>query len=356
MQSIAQLFLSLCKSQNMKKRQTTIHDIARYLGIAASTVSRALNDHPRISEKTKTLVRKAAEQLDYKQNIVAANLRKGTGNTIGVIIPLINRFFFANIIYGIEAIANPAGYNILICPSDERLEKEINNILTLISNRVSGIMISISAETKNANHFDAVFNSGIPLVQFDRTIEHVPTSKVYNDDFQGAYENVTHLIGQGYRTVAHFAGPQYIVSYRRRLEGYRQALTDNKHPFREELVFEGVISREKGNTTMHSILQKLPGVDAVFAASDMSALGAIICLKKKHIQIPSQFGISGYVNEPFGEFIDPSLTTTEQYGVDIGKAAARELIAQIASPGKQSLRPIVITPQLIIRKSSLKSE
>lgn len=339
----------------MEKRHTTIHDIAKYLNITASTVSRALHNHPRISELTKKRVREAAERLNYKQNIVAANLRKGTGNTIGVIIPLINRFFFANIIHGIETVANPAGYNIIICPSNERLEKEKKNIQTLISNRVSGMLISISAETRNASHFEAIFDSGTPLVQFDRTLENIPAGRVFNDDFEGAYQNVNHLIAQGYKTIAHFAGPQFITSYKKRFEGYKQALVNNKLPFRQELVFEGVISRETGNHTTKFILQNQPDVDAIFAASDMSALGAMICLKERNVLIPDEFGISGYVNEPFGEFIDPSLTTTEQFGVDIGKESAKALISLIQQPEQPVIQSIIISPKLIIRNSTLKN-
>ena len=355
MQSIAQFFLSLNKFYKMKKRQTTIHDIAKYLNVTASTVSRALNDHPRISEATKKRVKQAAKKLDYKLNIIAANLRKGKGNTIGIIIPLINRFFFANIISGIETVANPAGYNLIICPSNENLEKETNNIKTLISNRVSGILISISAETKTAEHFESVFKSGIPLVQFDRTIEHIATTKVFNDDFTGAYQNVMHLIDQGYKHIVHFAGPQYIINYQKRFEGYRQALLDNNLPFRPERVYEGVISRERGYETMSTILNTDPEIDALFAASDMSALGAMILLKKRKIQIPALFGITGYVNEPFGEFVEPSLTTTEQKGIAIGKAAAKELIAQISAAEKYRFRSIIIPPELIVRNSSLKN-
>ena len=337
------------------KKQTTIHDIARYLDITASTVSRALNNHPRISDSTKKRVREAAKMLEYNHNIVAANLRKGTANTIGVIIPLINRHFFANIISGIENIANPAGYNIIICSSNENLDKEIKNVHTLVNNRVSGILISISAETKNANHLEPIFNSDIPVVQFDRTIDTLATSKIINDDFQGAYQNVTHLIEQGYSSIAHFAGPQYIISYRKRFEGYKLALEENNLPFRKELVFEGIIDREKGNSIMEYILQNYPEVDALFAASDMSALGALICMKKHNIQVPVQMGISGYVNEPFGEYIDPSLTTTEQFGTDIGKEAANELISILTTHAKHNIKQRIITPKLIIRDSTLRT-
>jgi len=338
----------------MSKRNTTIHDIARELNITASSVSRALSNHPRISEATKKLVIKTANKLNYKPNTIAANLRKGTGNTIGVIIPVINRFFFANIIHGIESISNKAGYNIIICQSNESLKKEAESIKTLVNNRVCGIMISVSAETENAEHFEATVKSEIPIVQFDRIIEKFNSSKIASDDYKGAYNEVVHMIEQGYKNIAHFAGPFYLNMYEKRFSGYKQALIDNNIKFDKKLVFEGFISREKGIEGMNLILNQHKKVDALFAASDLSALGALSVLKEKHISIPKHFGVAGYVNELFAEYIDPSLTSTEQFGEEIGSMAAKVMIEEIMYRQKTTPRTITITPKLIKRASSSK--
>jgi LacI family transcriptional regulator len=337
----------------MIKRHITIHDIARELNINASTVSRALNDHPRISDATKRLVLDTATRLNYKPNSLASNLRKGAGNTLGIIIPVINRYFFANIIHGIESITNAAGFNLIICQSDENIEKEISSIQTLVKNRVDGILISISAETRNANHFDPAVKTGIPIVQFDRAIESFNSSKILNDDFTGAYQSVTHLIKQGYSNIVHFSGPLYIQLYEKRFLGYKQALEDNHIPFNKNLVFESVINREKGHELMKLILASDLKADALFAASDLSALGALLLLKEKGVAVPQQFGVAGYVNEPFTEFIEPSLTTTEQYGVEIGRTAAQVIVEEINSNNKLAARTIIINPRLIIRNSTM---
>jgi LacI family transcriptional regulator len=336
----------------MKKRHATIHDIARELNINASTVSRALNNHPRISEATKKLVLDTATKLNYKPNSIASNLRRGTGNTLGIIIPIINRYFFSNIIHGIESISHASGFNILICQSDENLEKEISSIKTLVNNRVDGILISISAETRNANHFEPAVKSGIPIVQFDRVIENFNSSKVLNDDFTGAYNTVSHLIEQGYSKILHFSGPQFIKMYEKRFLGYKKALEDNDIPFNKDLVFESVITRETGNDVMRSVLSSKLKVDALFAASDLSALGALLVLKERGISVPHQFGVTGYVNEPFTEFIEPSLTTTEQFGVEIGRTAAQVIVEEINSEQSNPPMIIIIKPKLIIRNSS----
>jgi LacI family transcriptional regulator len=336
----------------MNKRHVTIHDIARELNINASTVSRALNNHPRISDATKKLVLDIAAKLHYKPNSIASNLRKGTGNTIGVIIPVINRYFFANIIHGIESITHASGYNILICPSDENIEKETASIKTLVNNRVDGILISISAETHNAEHFESAVKSGIPIVQFDRAIENFNSNKILNDDFKGAYNSVTHLIDQGYSNIIHFSGPQYIKLYEMRLLGYKKALEDHGITYNNKLVFESVISRDRGNEVMRSIIDSGLKSDALFASSDLSALGALLVLKEKGISVPHQFGVAGYVNEPFTEFIEPSLTTTEQFGVEMGRKAAEVLVEEINSDYNHPPKTIIINPRLIVRNST----
>jgi LacI family transcriptional regulator len=339
----------------MQKKTSTIHDIARHLSISASTVSRALNNHPRISKTTKELVLNAVKELNYKPNSLASNLRRGKGNTIGVILPVINRHFFANIIHGIEKIATPAGFQIIICQSDESLQKEIDSIHTLIRNRVSGILISISSETKDASHFQSAIKSNIPIVMFDRVLKNIDVAKIRNDDFAGAYNTTIHLIEQGYRTIVHFSGPLNIPTYLDRFEGYRKALTDRSIPYRKELVIENTISRVKGSEAMNNLLNLEMKFDAVFAASDMSALGALLVLKERGISVPETIGIAGYVNEPFAEFIEPSLTSTEQFGENMGQEAARLIIDKLNSGTDISGQILQIIPKLIIRNSSIKN-
>jgi LacI family transcriptional regulator len=336
----------------MKKDQSTIHDIARYLNISASTVSRALNDNPRISKSTKNLVIKTAKEFNYRPNNLASNLRKGKGNTIGVILPLINRHFFANIIYGIEKVATPAGFQIIICQSDEKLGKEIESIQTLIHNRVSGILISISSETKDSSHFQPADRSKIPVVMFDRILKDYNSGKIRNDDYTGAYNTTCHLVGQGYQKIAHFSGPLNIPTYHDRFEGYKKALEDNHLGFESRLVYENVINRSNGSEVMRDILASGNKVDAIFAASDMSALGALLVLKECKIKVPAEIGIAGYVNEPFSAFIEPSLTSTEQFGEEMGQQAARLIIDEIISGVRGENKVIQIPPKLIIRSSS----
>ena len=340
----------------MSEKRVTIHDIARKLNITASTVSRALNNHSRISKKTKDEVKKVAEKMNYHPNVIAHNLRKGKANTIGLVVPRINRQFFADAIHGIEQVTNPAGYNLIICQSGELYQKEHENINTLLNNRVDGIIISVSFETEYSDHLQGAYNRGIPLLQFDRICSDMEVNNVVNDNFGGAYEAVSHIIEQGYRRIIHFAGPLHISIYKERFLGYKKALEDYGIRFDERLVYHETITKEKGTSAAKDILMHsgIPKPDAIFSAGDYSALGAMLVLKENGVEIPRQMGIAGVANEPFTSLIDPGLTSVEQYSVTIGEKAAHLLLEEIADDSRKKPRTQVIKPSLIKRKSTQK--
>src|SRR6478609_8812257 len=152
----------------MKKEKTTIHDIAKKMNITASTVSRALNDHPRISDETKKAVHKTALKLNYQPNHIAAALRNGRSNIIGIIVPTADRSFFSSVVRGIEEIANTARYNVMICQTYDNYDKEVATVEALLNAQVDGIIASHGKETANYDHFLKVKAKGIPLVLFDR--------------------------------------------------------------------------------------------------------------------------------------------------------------------------------------------
>ena len=190
----------------MRKKRTTIYDIAAKLGITASSVSRALNDSNYVNENTKQLILKTAAELNYKRNTLASNLRKGHSKTIGIVVPRINQNFFSNVIAGIEEVTYQKGYNLIICQSGESHEKEVKCINTLIHQQVDCIVISISADSHDYKHLKNVIDHGIQLIQFDRVIDELQTLKVINDNEQASFEAVSHLIEQGYKRIALLEG------------------------------------------------------------------------------------------------------------------------------------------------------
>jgi LacI family transcriptional regulator len=341
----------------MKKERATIHDIARKLNVTASTVSRALKDHPRISAETKSAVLKAARKLNYQPNNIAAALRNGKSNIIGIIVPMADRTFFSSIIRGIEEIANASKYQVIICQTYDTYEKEVATIDALLNSRVDGIIASHSKETVNFDHYNKVRDRGIPLVLFDRSNDDLGVSHVVVDDFLGAYKATEHLIQQGCRHIAHFTSTVKISIYRERLRGYREALLQNGIKFDEALVVASNLQLEDGRTSMKYLLDNNIKVDGVFSASAFGILGAMQVLKENGYRVPEDVALVGFTNEPFTNFTEPSLSVVDQHSMRMGNAAAEIFLQELASKDKKFIpQKIVLNPELIIRQSSVRKK
>lgn len=343
----------------MNFNQVTIKDIARELGISPSTVSRALKDHPDISPETKKAVNELAEKLNYQPNIVALNLRQRKTNTIGVIIPEIVHFFFSTVISGIEDIAYEAGYNVILAQSNESYQREVTDMKALFNTRVDGMLLSISRETTNFDHIDSIVNKGMPIVFYDRMYNSPSCSKVIVDDYSGAKEAVLHMIDQGCKKIAHLIpSPNLMISIDR-LKGYQDALKERGIEANPDWVVhcnEG--SFEEGKIVTAKLLAQKNRPDAIFASTDPLAMGAVMSIKEKGLKIPEDIAIVGFSNWFFGELLEPSLTTVDQPGFEMGREAARILIKQIEMKEKgQELvhETKILKTKLIIRNSSLKS-
>jgi LacI family transcriptional regulator len=337
------------------EKKANIMDVAKYLGVATSTVSRALQDHPSISAKTKKLVSNAVRELNYSPNKIAANLRSGNGMAIGVIIPKINSNFMSNCIFGIENVIYPSGYNLIICQSTEHYEKELSNVRTLIDSQVSGILISVSNETVSTDHLTMVKANNIPLIMFDRINESLEVDCVVNDDARGAAEAVEHLIEQGYSKIALLNGPEQIYVYQNRYQGYRQALTVNNLDLQPDWVIQNINSQKDAYQATNLWLDSKHPPDAIFCASDTLALGVLQALKERNIQLPQQMGVVGYGNDIYGDLTTPTLTSVEQFPQEIGASAAQIMLQMLGDKNIKTIpKTISIRPRLIIRGSSLR--
>lgn len=336
--------------------KTTIIDIAKELNTTPATVSRALSNHPGISEKTKQSVQFTASKLNYKRNRIASSLRSGKTHVIGVIIPSAEINFFGSVVHGIESVANSNGYNVLLFQSNESREFEEKGLETFLTARVDGILVSLAKDTIDYSHFIEIKKRGIPLVFFDRTTDDLGVDSVVIDDFKGAYDATEHLIQQGYRKIAHISGPKHLKNFHDRIKGYMEALQANKAEIDPDLIYPGNISIESGKTGTEYFLSLSNPPDAIFAAEDFTALGAISKLKEKHILIPGEMGIIGFANELFGEHITPSLSTVDQQTIRMGKSALNLLVDIMEKKEKHRNQKIVLDPLLIVRQSSLRNE
>lgn len=336
--------------------RVTIHDIARELNLTAATVSRALNDHPRISTATKRKVEEKARQLKYRRNKIASSLRSGKSHTIGVIIPSAQMTFFGSVVHGIENVASENGYSIILYQSEEKTAIEKKAIETFLSARVDGIIASIAKETIEFSHFIELKRRDIPLVFFDRANDDLKIPSVVVDDFKGAFMATEHLITRGYKRVAHISGPLHVKIFAERLAGYKAALKKHGIKFESQLVYKGDISIDSGKDAVAYFFSLPVPPDAAFVAEDFTALGLIKGLSERKIKIPDAFGVIGFANEGFDEYITPSLSSVDQQTVQMGKEAFGLLMEIIeGNDRKQAIRhqaKIILEPILCIRESS----
>lgn len=337
----------------MSSDQVTIKDIARKLKIAPSTVSRALKDHPDISEATKKAVMAVAKELDYQPNTVALSLRKSKTFTLGVIVPEIVHYFFSSIISGIEDVAYAEGYHVMICQSNENYDREVRNTNALLMSRVDGMLISMSKQTEEFDHFKAIQKRGIPVVFFDRVCRELYTSTVVSEDHNGAYEATEHLIKNGCRYILHLAGPKGLLISENRKQGYLDAMQAYKLTLGDDWIVKADSFGEGYHATLE-ILRKGDKPDAIFAINDNAALGAMKAIKECGLRIPTDIAVVGFSDDPnVNILVDPPLTSVAQPGYEMGNTAARLFFDHL---NKKELREItheVLKTHLIVRQSSL---
>ena len=333
--------------------KVTIYDIAEKLNITAATVSRALNGNPNISEKTRETVLAAAKEMNYKQNKLALALKSGKSNHIGVIVPRINTNFFGSVIRGIEEELNAKGYNIIICQSHNDEEMEAKNIETLIDSHVDAIFISSSS--KSSASLQKVLDEKIPLIFFDRRKIMNNVSSVTIDDFAGGYMATKHLIDSGCRKIAHIiSGPIELEIFKERHRGYQQALEDHNIDYRKDYVLRTNSSIEEGKRAVEILFSLNEKPDAIFSASDFVALGAIQELQKRGIKVPEEVSVIGFANEPFTDFLELSISTIDQFPLEMGRTVARVYLNQETGDeaGGNVQKKVVLQPKLIARKST----
>lgn len=342
-------------SEMSNKTEITIHDLAKKLNISASTVSRALNDNPRISQKTRDTIKAAALELGYQPNTIASNLRNRKSNTIGIVVPLINRHFFSSVISGVEDVAFAAGYNVVISQSNDEGEKEQRIVRSMFANRVDGLIISIAMKTTEFEHLQLFSGKKIPLVFFDRIVKDIESDRVVVDDFSGGYKVTKHLIEQDCKRIAHLTGPLSLQTYSDRKRGYLEALRDHNQQIDEELIIVNNLTKADGLMAIKQLLKLENRPDGIFCGNDTTALSAIIYLKEVGIKVPDEIAIVGYSNEPFSEVVTPSISTIKQPGFEMGQKAAQMLIKQIENKDISIKFETVTMPnELVIRESSLK--
>lgn len=343
----------------MHKKQIRLADIARELGISTATVSRALKDYPDISPKTKKRVIALAKEWNYRPNSLAAGLRNSETRIIGVIIPEIVNPFFAKIIKGIMEVAYDADYKVMLCQSDESFEKEVADAEALLSSRVDGLLISVSNVTADYTHILEFKEAGSPVVVFDKTAPELGEfSSVMIDDYQAAQKATEALIKGGCKKIAHITGPMDAFTFTQRRQGYLETVKKHKLNHNEAWIKAcPVLSHEAGKEAAEALMNLPEPPDAIFAATDLVAIGAIVGIKAAGKRIPEDVSVIGFSDWEVYEAIDPPLSCVSQPAYEMGTLATQILLNEIQLAKKE--KPIeaqhIVLDTSLMNRASIKA-
>lgn len=340
-----------------KAKEVTIYDIADRLNVSIATVSRALKDDPVVSKKTRKKVYEVAEEMGYRSNHFARNLRQQHTLTIGLIVHELNSNFITSVLAGIEKVTAEAGYDLIITHSSESVDKEAANAENLFHKRVDGVIASLSFDTEDLSHFQRFVDKGVPVIFFDRVEQNSDNTVVIIDNYKCGYQATKHLIEQGCKRIAHITSSLKRNVYAQRYRGYRDALFDNGVPFEDNLLIINDLSEQKAVESANQLLKLDPLPDGIFITNDFVAAVCIRTLKEHGINIPEEIAIVGFNNDAIGKLIEPQLTTIDYPGKEMGEITARNLIDHLLGISNiHNTNAIIVNSKLIIRKSSLKKD
>ncbi|MEM1320062.1 MAG: LacI family DNA-binding transcriptional regulator [Bacteroidota bacterium] len=335
------------------KDKITLKQIAKEMGVSISTVSKALKDSYEIGEETKEKIRNYAKANNYRPNRIALSLKDGRTRTIAVILPEIVHHFFSQVVDGIEKIANKAGYNVLVCSSNESFAKEVVNMDTLAHGKIDGFIISLSKETQmkqDYHHIQEVINQGMPIVMFDRVVDEIDCDKVVVNDAEAVEQAVDYLWSNGRRRIGLISSLDYLSVGRLRTEGYIQSLL--KHGLNPD---EGSILKINEFLDCEAPIQEFMeqnDFDAILGVNEIYAITAMKILQRKGLHIPQQVEIIGFSDGILSRYSTPSLTSVDQHGKEMGETAAHLLLRRLADTDDEPPQTRVIPTSLKFRGSS----
>lgn len=333
-------------------KHVTIKDIARYLSISVSTVSRALVDDKNVRKETREKVLEAAKELGYRPNPVATNLKYGHSNTVGVIVPEMVTPFAAKVISGIQDVLYANGIKVVIAVSGEDPQSERENLQLMERFMVDGIIISLCSYKKNRDDYLRLQQSELPMVFYDRIPYGLDVPQVVVDDWRKSFFLVEKLILGGRKRIVHISGPDDIYNSSERARGYRDAIAKYKMPFDEEsMVIKAGMSFDAGAKAIDSLISKGTGFDAVFAFTDTLAIGAMNRLRELGRNIPEDVAVASFSGTELSTIVYPRLTTVEPPLFEMGRKAAELILEKIKNPSSPN-RKEILNAEIRLRESS----
>ncbi len=329
-------------------KAASIYDVARESGVSVFTVSAVVNNKSHVGKKLRERVEEAIRKLKYRPNLIARSLAKQRTHTIGMVVPDIANPFFPMVVRGAEDAAQKHGYNLLLCNSDDSLDKEEREIELLLSKRVDGILLTKAAEDFRPAVRQMIKEAAIPFVLVMRTYPKITKDAVITDDYQGAYDAVCHLARSGRRRIGLISGPLKVSNAVARWQGFQDALKANGLTFEKELMVEGDYRIESGFRAGHALLSQRP--DGIYVANHLMTVGLLRAAEEMGLSCPEDFGLVSFDDYPWLGVFRPRLTTVELPKLQLGSEAAELLIERISGSRKKAVVR-KLQPELRIRES-----
>jgi len=330
----------------------TIRDVARQAGVSITTASRVLNNREDVSEETRARVQAIAAQLDYVPSTVARSLVSGRSRTLGVVVNDSASPVYAEVVKGIETATNAAGYGLLLGNSADSQEQALSRLSMLHASHIEGVLLApVQSDRRDVETLERL---GIPYILLLRYFTDLMTDYVVADNVAGGRLVTEHLVGLGHRRIGHIAGPPDTSTAQGRLAGYQQALSAAGLPYDERLVAAGRFTVASGYEAALRLLDRPDRPSAIFAASDMQAVGVMKAARRLGLRIPDDLALAGGDDVELAEFLEVPLTTFHVPYDEIGRRAATILIARLEGTCTTT-QQIVFQPQLIVRRSTQSS-
>ena len=328
-------------------------DVAQQAGVSPSTVSHVINDTRFVSQQLRDRVLHAMRELNYQPSAVARSLRTKRTQVVALVIPDITNPYFPEVARGVQDVAEENEYSVILCNTDRVRGRELRFLKALRGQRVDGLILNPSEVT--SGDLQDLQDAQIPVVLIGSQIDHPDLDVVMVDNVQGAHDAVSHLIDLGHRRIGLVGGSRAASSGEQRFQGYIRAMADHDIPIDEEIITEGRFTREGGYESMKRLLALQSPPTAVFASSDVMAIGALMAIQEEGLQVPNDVSLVGFDDIAEASTTTPKLTTVSQPKYQTGQVAAQLLFDRVegASPGER--QKIVLSHQLVIRDSTARA-
>ncbi|OXS55848.1 hypothetical protein B1A99_21720 [Cohnella sp. CIP 111063] len=346
---------------NNDKKEYTIKDVAILAGVSTATAGRVLGGYGSVSSKTARSVMEAAQKLNYIPNAIAQSMKKRNTNTVGLIVANICNPYFSTIAKATEEHLAKHGYHVIICNTDEDLDKEISYIKTLYEKRIDGLMIATAfkGNEKISEEIGRMYDGKIPTLIIDREIAGLSLPTVTSDNFRGAYDATSHLIRLGHKRIG-VIGTTISTLYQR-VDGYKKALTDNGIPLDQDLIAnKGVPNLQAGDVregkeiAIHMLTSSKTKVTAILALNNLLTFGALQAIRELGLKIPDDVAFIGWDDFELATVMNPPITVVNQSTGDIAAIASSRLLQMMDEPAQDEAdrnRKVVLATQLIVRGS-----